>query len=692
MPVMPAYQSYPFMEPPSFVVPQTHLHLMDYRRMLNPQYYQTMAYQSRRFRYQHNSQTRETTNSEVQTEPLSGPERTASPSSTQQEASSSSPVRSSSPPSSRLVSPAAALQKDNQPAELRDAMAPSTSRAPANGSFVIQTEEVRIECCATPVGLQLLGSRETTGISHSFSQDLVQCSSALEGHVMDNASSTPEDQPEQGPRACPDILLVGAPNGGESVPPLEEEPAGRVCSGEVQAEMDASETSKTVHGDLQLPFDPKYLDELRKIESMVWSAEESLILSSESFLKNDFADSYDEKLADETAIADVPRVREEPLAEGRGASASDGPARVASHAEKGVLGDTPGPVEAAAEPATSAGPADEPYLLLSENSPPGDEDNEDRNETSVQDHQDSSFESLPAYLPSASWLADFESNRYRSRLPPAVQKQSRPLSRFGLDLPARGQKTDPECKGRVSVRLPERYKPKGKADRRSLSDHECCLGRSFYSQDSFSPYGSKRDRLCTRCLAKRTGCASPSPGPDSRALKRKAAPFRQRNEPSLPTCDACLWRSRKRPLRSSSPGGGGGCRHGQDTEGESSENSCGRTGTKCRAGEGMRRPKELKSPLASKQNLVTHPAGTFAKLRERNCVCNQRPCPFGTRERLFRCPHGNAIQEMDENCALPLPLQEKWKHVDPFYYQCQRGQMFVIFRYWNLTCCTSFFF
>lgn len=675
---MAAYQSYPYMEPPSFVVPQTHLHLMDYRRMLNPQYYQTMAYQSRRFRYQHNNQTREMTNSEVQTEPLSGTERTAIPSSTQLEAPSSFPVYSSSPPRNQRISPAVAVQRDNPFAELKDAMVPSPTRAPTKGSFVIQTEEVRIECCATPAGLQLLHSQETTGVSHSFSQDLVQCSAALEGHVMDNASSIPEDQSEQGLRSCPDILLVGTPNSGENVPPLEEESAGGVYSGEIQAaldEKDASTTSKTLQREIQLPFDPKCLDELRKMEAMVWSAEGSLLPSSESFIKNDYADSYHEKLADETPTADVPQAREEPLAAGNGVHASDRPPCVASQAEKGVLLDPPGTVE---ELTASAEAADEPYLLLLDNSPPEEEDNEDRNESSLQDQRDSSFESLPAYLPSASRLADFESVRYRSRLPPCVQKQNRPLSRYGSDLPSRRRKADLECKGRAMVHLPtERYKAIGKVDRRSLSDHECCLGTNRYSKNSFPPYGSKvylsNYRLCTRCLAKRRVCTSPGSGPDSRTLKRKAVPFRQRNEPSLPTCDACMRRSRKRPLRSCSPG--------RDSEGDSSENSCGRTGTKCRASDGIGRPDELKRPLASRQNLVPHPAGTFSKPRERNCVCTQLPCQFVSQELLFRCPHGNTIQEMDENSAVPLTPQEKWKHVDPFYYQCQRGQMFAFLHY-----------
>uniref|UniRef100_A0A3Q3W0M6 Uncharacterized protein n=1 Tax=Mola mola TaxID=94237 RepID=A0A3Q3W0M6_MOLML len=181
-------QPNPYMEPPGFVVPHTHLHLMDYRRMLNPQYYQTMAYHSRKFRYQHNSQTREMTSSEVQTEPLSAIQRSNTQSSSAVKASCSLLVGSSDhnpgAPASQLFAPAVAVQKrDHSPAP-KDMVPPSTTSTPPNGSFVIQTEEVRIECCTTPVGLQLLHSHETAEVSHSFSQDMVQRSSIRQGHML----------------------------------------------------------------------------------------------------------------------------------------------------------------------------------------------------------------------------------------------------------------------------------------------------------------------------------------------------------------------------------------------------------------------------------------------------------------------------------------------------------------------------
>lgn len=632
---MPSYQSYPYMEPPSFVVPHTHLHLMDYRRMLNPQYYQTMAYQSRRLRYQHNGQTREMTNSEVQTEPPSGARRAGTPRTAELEASSSFSV-SSSPPSSQLTPPAAAAQNNDQSAALKDATAPPATRAPANGSFVIQTEEVRIECCATPVGMQLLRSHETTGVSRSFSRDLVQCGSVPQDHAVDNAPGVPEDPSEQALRACPDILLVGTPNNGEKIPPLEGESPrdGR------RGEKGATATSK-----IQLPFGPKYLDELRKMESMVWSAEETLIPSSESLVKNDYPDSYDQRPA-ESPGPEGPQIRVEPPSRG---NSPHGPPRVASEAEKPVLVDTPGTTEAAAEETTSA--ADEPYQLMLEDPPQLDEDNRDGNDIRILDHQDSSFESLPAYLPSASWLADFGSVRYRSRFP---------VIRNSLELPSRRRKLDLECKEPTMGRLPkQRSKPK--EPRRSLSDHECCLRRNHYCENSFDP-GSKRDPLCTRCLTKRTLCPSLNPAPDSRALKRKAVPFRQRNDAPLPTCDACARRSKQRTTRGCCPNVGRR-RPGRDAEGESSENSSSRTGSKCP--DAGRRPPGLKRPLAPKQNLATHPPGPYP---------NEPPC------QRCCCPHGNAIQETDENCAA-LPLQEKWKQVDLLCCRRQRGRLFVFLSY-----------
>lgn len=722
---MPNYQPNPYMEPPGFVVPHTNLHLMDYRRMLNPQYYQTMAYHSRRLRYQHNSQTREMTTSEVQTEPLSATQRTSNPSPSDIEASHDLPVsRSSHSPSvlnSQSLSPALAVLKEDRSLELKDIVPPSTTRTPPNSSFMIQTQEVRIECHTTPVGLQLVHSHETAEVSHSFSQDMVQCSSILQGHVLqDEGACLPAEQSEQAPHACPDILLVGTPGSGEKIPALEDESTATInantCSqaaarGDIQetsSEKDLSMTSQNLYSRAyQLPFDPKYLDELRRMESTVWSVEETLIPSPEPLIHNDHTESYDEKMVivGEVPTADALMIREEAPTEEieemppqsaeleDGLPTADGPRdEMMSEADISPIVDATVAEETTmAELTNAAERADAPYLLLLDNSSLKEDGNQHRRGTNVQDHQDTSFESLPAYLPSTSWLADFENIHYSIKLPPTPKKQSRPLSSHGSDPPSRRRKLEQDYKEQPTVRKPkERYKPKGKADRRSLSDHECCLSRNF-NENSFTPYVSKRERLCTRCLAKRRICTSASPEIDDRTLTRKALPFRQRNDSLLPTCEACKGHSKKELMGKGSSPDIHGRRRGHDTEGESSENGSCRAGPTWRAAEDPRKLGDFKRPLASKQNLVTCPAGVYPKLREKNCVCHEPRRQSVAWERLRHCPHGNAIREMDENCTMPVSFQDQWRNMDQIHlmHKCQTGNACVsLCQNEALLCCT----
>lgn len=684
------------MEPPGFIVPHTHLHLQDYRRMLNPQYYQTMAYHARRFRYQHSSPSREVTTTEVQTEPLVTTERTSTPSSNDTESSSvlpecSSSCYASSVPTSQPLSPASAVQKGDHSPEQQDVVPSSTTRTPSNGGYVIQTEEVRIE------------------VSHSFSQDMVQCSSILQSHVLqDETLCLPADESEQTLQVCPDILLVGAPSTGENIPALEEcrNHSGTVtaasgvgsldaaCSKamETRSEKDASMVPKNLHFKVvQLPFDPKYLDELRKMESTVWSMEEALISSPDSLIPNGLGmESPDETLAavDESSVEmllvreqaptkeNVPVIEMPPLAE---VELEDMVPAVEGKGDEMVP---------EAKICMMASVLEEPHmiklthtaevsppsnLLVLESSPDG---TQHRQQMSVQDHQDTSFESLPAYLPSASWLADFDNVYCCSNMPAAPKKQNQPLTNHGLDVPTRRRKLDLEYKEQPHVRKPkERYKPKGKADRRSLSDHECCLSRNF-NENMFNPYVSKRERLCSRCLAKRRICASASPGLDGWSSKRKAAPFQQWNDTLLTTCEACKSHTKGHLMRKGSNPDVRGPPHGHDTEGESSENSSCRT--KWRGGKDRRKFTGLKKPLVPKQNLEKCPTATYPKLREKNYPCNEhQPVAW---ERLRHCPHGNTIREMDENSAVPMALQDKWKNADQMYptHRWQTGKLTVL--------------
>ncbi|KAG7231299.1 hypothetical protein INR49_012137 [Caranx melampygus] len=701
VPMMSHYQPNQYIEPPGFVVPHTHLHLMDYRRMLNPQYYQTMAYHSRKFRYQHNGPAREMTSSQVQTEPLSAAQRTSTPGSNDTEASSGLPVCSSvapTVPTTQSPASSSVVQKGDHSLELKDMASSSTTRTPTNGSFVIQTEEVRIECCTTPVGLQLLHSHETAEVSHRFSQDVVQCSSVLQGSVLqEDGLCLPANQSEQALQARPDILLIGTPNSDEKNAALEEsktqmDPVTEVSNlgceaaahGDVEEtrnEKDLSVSTKNSHLKVvHLPFDPKYLDELRRMESTVWSVEETLIASPESLIQNGCTDSYDETLAavTEESSADVSTVKEETPAEevlpmiemppleddeleDEDPTVNAPMVEMVLDAMMDVVEETP-----MSKWTHTAQVGLTHNLSLLDNTPVQGDGNQQGRETVVQDHQDTSFESLPAYLPSASWLADFDHAYYCSKMPPPPKKQGRPLSRSGLDVPSRRRKLDLEYKDQPTVRKPkERYKPKSKVDRRSLSDHECCLSRNF-NENLFIPSASKRERLCSRCLAKHRVGPSASPGIDGRSLKRKAVPFQQRNDALLPTCEACKSHTKKLVRKGSSPDIRG-LRHGRDSEGESSENSSCRRGPKWRAADDSRVPADTKRPLASKQNQQKCPAAMYPKLREKNCVCNELQHHTVAWERLHHCPHGNTIREMDENCAMPASPQEKWINVDQVY-------------------------
>lgn len=653
MPVMPHYPPNPCLEPPGFVVPHTHLHLTDYRRMLNPQYYQTMAYHSRRFRYQQNGPSREMTSSEAQTEPLSAPQRTSTPTSSAVEASSVVAARHSDmEPTSQSLSPVLAMQQEEE-----NSLEVTSSTGPQNGGFVIQTEEVRIECCTTPVGLQLLHSHKTAEMSHAFPQDVVQRSSVLEGHVLqDEGLGLSSDQSAQALKACPDILLGGTSSTADKIPALED----FECTRNEKDTRTASKNSdfKVIH----LPIDLNFLDELQKMESTVWSVEETFVPSPETLIQSSCTDSSDETAvvpsADIQILEDLPSNDLVPTVE-----LEDMVPTVEVDGEE-MLYEVVCPVmDVTGEaPATKTSHTVEarPNLLMLENSPLKGDRNQCREVFDVQDHQETSFESLPAYLPSTSWQTDFDNVHYCGKIPPTPKKQNRPLANRGLDVPSRRRKLDLEYK-QPAPKPKERYKPKGKGNQRSLSDHECCRSRTF-NENVVSPCVSKMERLCSRCLAKHRICTSASPVFEGRSLKRKAAPFHQWNDAFLPTCETCKSHRKRRLMRKGSNPDVRVLYHGHDTDGESSENSSCRTAQKWRVGDDPRKSADLKRPLACKQNLEMYPTVMYPMLREKNCVCNEQQHHPGARDRLRRYPHGNAVRERDENCAMQTPLQDKWRN------------------------------
>ncbi|XP_041823488.1 uncharacterized protein LOC121628509 [Melanotaenia boesemani] len=690
LPVMPHYQPNPYMEPPGFVVPHTHLHLMDYRRILNPQYYQAMAYHARRFRYQDHSAAREMTSSEVQTEPLAAVHRTSTLKSNECFSHNASGI-----PTTQMVSPALAKQKEIPSPELQDMTFNSTTNTPSKGSFVIETEEVRIECCTTPVGLQLLHAHKTAEMSHSFSQDVVQCNSNLQSSVLqDKQLHLFAENSNQALQVSPDVVFAGEPTIGK-VPLLEDsenqttpvtlafnlrsQEADCDKAEEMGADKNLSMTAKNFHLEVvDLPFDPKHLDELRKIESTVWSTEEALTPSTESLIQNAPMKTHKEEL---TALAEatapemlmlreevppkevIPRTEMLPLVENELEDVIPTVGRLgdemALEVPYPVSGDTR--MSAMTHTAEMACP---PNLIDLENPAMKTNRNQLRRQSDVQDHHNTSFESLPAYLPSTSWFSNFENFYNCSKTPPAPKKQRRPLSDRGLDVPNRRRKLDLELKELPNVHKPkERYKPKGTVDRQSLSDHECWLSRNL-NENLFSPYVSKIERFCSRCLTKRRISTSSGPGCDGRGLKRKAVPFQQWNDTLLPTCDECKSHTKRRLIRKSSNPDLFAAQHGHNAEGESSGNTSCHMGPKRKATVDNRKFTDPKKLLASKQNVNKCPVALYPKLREKNCVCNELHHQPVTRERLHHCPHGNTIQEMDENCAMPVSFQDKERIID----------------------------
>lgn len=637
--MLPNCHSNPYVEPPSFILPHSHLHLMDYRRVLNPQYYQTMAYHSRRFRYQ---QSRETTSSEVQTEPL----RTSTPTSGNVE----------------VIASATPL-----PAQQGDHPSDSTS----NGGFVIQTEEVRIECCATPVGLQVLHSREAAEVSHSFSQEAERGANVLHSKSLSLPSTDGSDQ--QALQVCPDILLMGSPASGEATVMAPEEGLPATDSNVaplVAVQGNATGSQSTF---INLPFDANYLDELRRMESTVWSAEETLVASPE---QDKVSQSCVEKLerlaADGTPVGEETNVPAPELEVG--SRAAD---EVVSEAD--AQQDVP-----AATEMQSADVTDAPYLLLLEKLPSKQHDQEQpQRETIVQDRQDTSFESLPAYLPSTIWLADFDHGQYTAKLPPTSLKQRtpsllEPASRQDkLNLGYQEQSVT-GCKSKI-----QRYKSRGKAERRSLSDHECCLGRGYNENVLASCGTSRKERLCTRCLAKRRVYLAISPG-GATTTARKSLPFQP-----LQGCSSC--KCHPDMTKTGTSPGGGTCRQhgrcGHDTEGESSENggsSCCQRSAKWRRANDPRQLGDLNRPLASKQNLAAlpppPPPTAYLKAREKSCVCGERQLQrqqVAAWQRRRDCHHGNGIQELDENSGVPASFLEKWRSREQIYltHRCHTGKL-----------------
>ncbi|XP_041736255.1 uncharacterized protein LOC121569403 isoform X2 [Coregonus clupeaformis] len=756
------FQPSPYMEPPGYILPHSQLHLADYRRMINPHYHtthypQTMAYHARRFRYQHSAPAnREMISSEVQTEPPSGAAR-----SDPKLSNADSPMRSNvqtnsesgnatSCTAAQSLSPASAVQEVmSKPPAYQDMISAPTpnstsistrSAAPQKGSFVFQTEEVRMECRSTPTGLNILHSHETSELctTHRVSgtdEDLVQlCSSSSLHHhkaSQEGMGLVGEKEEQCLQQSCPDILLMdGSSSSGGPENFLDLEDCDSVVAktlterpGNAESDMDyrlvvqshkadgpqlarndgelSGNSSKSVHFKiLHMPFDMQYLEELRKIEASVWSVESlaPYVPSAEFMIQQGLMEPHKEALS--PVVEKVPVAEEVPMVE-EVPTAEEVPVveKVPTAEEVSIVEEVPTAESTMNENVIMAemvpNVVEVPAISSrnkTDNAPTSPETSQKRGAVSDLDHQDTSFGALPTYRPSTSWLADFGNVYYYSKLPPNVEEQRKILrcSPLKLSSPKGKPNHDQEPKDphRVAVTTTAPLRLKGcrlreKVDRRSYSDQECCANRTFNGNTGTSG-GLKRERICARCLT--TKCSvnkipgSPGPGLDALIVKRQGVPVPPWEESILAqTCAACKCLPRRRVTRKGSGSDVPGGPHNEETEGETSENSS------CRAGPGpkLRDPRRPESSM--KRYSEKCPMGPHSKLREKNCSCEEphHGPPAAVREGPRRHHHGNVIRERNEEnlgVCVSVPLQDKWRNQNQCYLAAQKWQQEKLWR------------
>ncbi|KAK2866143.1 hypothetical protein Q7C36_002199 [Tachysurus vachellii] len=310
--VLPPFPPPSYVEAPGYILPHTQLHMVDYRRMMAPHLAPTMAYQARRFRYQHMTPSgRVMVSSEVQTEPVSA--------NSQQQGYNvvkSTQNRSESGRSTDSSSVLSSIPNEDQSAcpergcSMLNKMAGDTAKTTAvqNGGILFQAEEVRIECSGSPSAVKITHSKETTELASSADGELLQCNvGSAEDVVLRCFQPLPfGDKERKGTKdlshledPCPDILMVSCPlNGsvstleGSIVAPVEPVNSTLVVQGDpslVKSAQDMCGNPKSIHFKiLRLPLDLQCLDEFRQMEASVWSVDSLMpyVPTSEWMIQN----------------------------------------------------------------------------------------------------------------------------------------------------------------------------------------------------------------------------------------------------------------------------------------------------------------------------------------------------------------------------------------------------------------------
>uniref|UniRef100_A0AAR2LNU8 Bucky ball n=1 Tax=Pygocentrus nattereri TaxID=42514 RepID=A0AAR2LNU8_PYGNA len=538
-----------YMEPPGYILPHAQLHMADYRRMMAPHLPPTMAYQARRFRYQHTTPSgRVMVSSEVQTEPVGteSPQHDCKGATSSQTNSESGRGTASS---SNFSSPKPHADTSACPEEafgitlnksLADTVDPTSnvSSAVPNSEIVFQAEEVRIECSGTRAGLKIIHAKETTELASSG--ELLQCN-------MGSVHSA-----EDVVLRCYQPLAFGD----DQTEPLD----------------DLSHADDTEMHTLAVQGDPSLVKGEDDLCASVWSVESLVpyVPSAEWMIQNGLLTPQKPSLA---TVMEVPS--EVPLE--------------------------------ASQPAADAASTPQENL---------------QTERAIElDGQDSvtSLESLPPYLPAASWLADF-SNVYYSKLPSNVQQVGNlgtwPEGQLGEKSEV-SQDTNVKSlvspkSGSVQFKEP-RSRHRSRTAGLSPSHLDGCPVKS-HSGMPHSP--EHKVRMCKSCLVKQKARnVSGSPSPNSNCVKRHKAAHSHLtgDKTKLHLCAVCICDPEKSRCKASVDG--------ETTEGEASENSLYPiAGPKKRAADGQKMLHNSQK-VSSGRHSEKCPMARQSKLREQNCSC-----------------------------------------------------------------------
>lgn len=583
--VLPPFPPASYVEAPGYILPHTQLHMVDYRRMTTPHLAPAMAYQARRFRYQHTAPSgRVMVSSEVQTEPVCTDSRQQSCSvvtSTQSSCKSGSTDSGGGVLSSTRPNEDAAACPETGCTMLSGKMAEETARVASvqNGGILFQAEEVRIECSGSPSAVKIIHSKETTELASNVDGELLQCNmGSAEDVVLRCFQPVPfEDDERKNVKdlshledPCPDIVMVSCPSNGSMstiegslVAAVEPVNSTLVVQGEpsLVSAQDICGDPKNIHFKiLRLPLD---LDELQQMEASVWSVESLMpyVPSSEWMIQNGLMTPGKPSLA---TVMEVP---------------------------------TKSPLQ------LNQSPADKPPSLLQAGS------------VIELDGQESmtSLESLPPYLPSASRLADF-GNAYYNSLSSAVQKSN----------PDNGAKEQPEThqdKVQSGPQSPNAAPKELKEETTNqsvmisgvgVSDQERCVPPLFPD----SPLKHKV-RMCKICSVKRgADICSGSPSSKSGCMKRYKVShaYLTGDKGNVPLCATCMRDPEKKARCKVAAVTANSESNMKNEVSEVSENDV-QPSKKC-----SKKLYNIQSP-PSRKHLEKCPMSHQSRLREQNCLC-----------------------------------------------------------------------